>query len=87
MERRFRYWGVTCYCGEFQGLKEIKSLGDEKRPVVDTFKFICTHSESGAGVPEQESQRDKLLVGEFDHPIQGFKTHPGFLKSRATGWA
>jgi hypothetical protein len=80
MGRRFRYWGVTCYCGEFQPLKEITLLKDEKRPEVDRFKFICTHSESGAGVTEQESHRDKLLVREFDHPIRSFKTHLGFLK-------
>jgi hypothetical protein len=81
MERTFRYWGVTCYCGEFQPLKEITLLKDEKRPDVDPFKFICTHSESGAGVKEQESYRDKLLVREFDRPISGFTTHNVFLKS------
>jgi hypothetical protein len=48
MDRKCRCWGVTCDCGEFQALKEIVSLGDEKRPDVDLFKFICTHSESGA---------------------------------------
>jgi hypothetical protein len=80
MARKFRYWGVICYCGEFQPLKQISSLGDEKRPDVGPFKFICTHSESGAGVKGQESHRDKLLVRKFDHAIQGFKTHPGFLK-------
>ena len=66
MDRKFRYWGVTCDCGEFQALKEIVSLGI-KRPDVDLFKFICTHSESGAGVMEQESHRDKRLVREYDH--------------------
>jgi hypothetical protein len=32
MDRKFRYWGVTCYCGEFQALKEITSFAHEKRP-------------------------------------------------------
>jgi hypothetical protein len=78
MNRKFRYWGVTCYCGEFQALKEIVSSRDEKRPEVDPFRFICTHSERGAGVNEQESHRDKLLIREFDHPMQRYKTHVGF---------
>jgi hypothetical protein len=81
MGRKFRYWGVTCNCGEFQALKEIISLGHEKRPGVRPFKFICTHREIGEGVKEQESNRDKLLIREFDNPIPGFTTHPVFLKS------
>jgi hypothetical protein len=81
MDRKFLYWGVTCYCGEFQALKEITSFGHEKRPDVPSFKFICTYGEIGAGVKEHESRRDKLLIREFDHPIPGFATHPVFLKS------
>jgi hypothetical protein len=80
MDRKFRYWGVTCYCGEFQALKEITSFADEKRPGVPPFKFICTHSEIDAGVKEQESHRDKLLIRAFDRPIRGFTTHSVFLK-------
>ena len=81
MDRKFRYWGVTCYCGEFQALKEITSFAHEKRPDVDSFKFICTHSEIGAGVKEQEAHRDKLLIREFDHPIRGFTAHSVFMES------
>jgi hypothetical protein len=80
MDRKFRYWGVTCYCGEFRALKEITSFADEKGPGVPPFKFICTHSEIDAGLKEQESHRDKLLIREFDHPIRGFTTHSVFLK-------
>jgi hypothetical protein len=67
--------------GSFKLLKKSHRLGMRKRPDVDPFKFVCTHSASGAGVKEQESHRDKLLVLEFDHQIQDFKTYPRFLKS------
>lgn len=81
MDRKFRYWGVICNCGEFQALKEIISLRDEQRPYLTTFKFICTHGDIGAGVMEQESQRDKLVREEFDQPLPGFTVHPAFLQS------
>lgn len=81
MAREFRYWGVICNCGEFQALKEITSFGDERRPDVRSFKFVCTHGEIGAGAKEQESHRDKLVREEFDQPIPGFTMHPAFLKS------
>ena len=80
MDRKYRYWGVTCNCGEFQAFKEIKSLRDEQRPQVTSFKFVCTHGEIGASVKEQESHRDKLLREEFEQPIPGFTVHPAFLK-------
>jgi hypothetical protein len=72
--------GESLARGEFQALKEISSLGHEKRPGVSSFNFICTHGEILDGVKEQASNRDKLLVREFDHPIPGFTTHPVFLK-------
>jgi hypothetical protein len=80
--RKFRYWGVTCYCGEFKALREITSFAHEKRPDVDSFKFTCTHSERGADVKEKESHHDNLLIREFDHPIGGFTAHRDFMESR-----
>jgi hypothetical protein len=81
MHRKYRYWGVTCDCGEFQALKEIKLLRDEQRPDVMPFKFVCTHGGIGAGLKQQESHRDKLVRKEVGHPIPGFTVHPAFLKS------
>jgi hypothetical protein len=41
VERRFRYWGVTCYCGEFQGLKQSNRLGMRRDPSLTPSSSIA----------------------------------------------